>query len=114
MNEYNPYDNSKYGKGEGKQYADFLALTLKPFIDKKFRTQKQATHAFVAGSSMGGLISLYAVIKYPDVFGGAGIFSPAFWTAPAIFEEVEKADWSAYHPKFYFYVGGKENETIGS
>lgn len=112
MNEYNPYDNSQYGKGEGKQYIDFLALTLKPVIDKKFRTQKDAAHTFVAGSSMGGLISLYAVIKYPNIFGGAGVFSPAFWTAPAIFDEVEKADWSAYLPKFYFYAGGKENETM--
>ncbi len=61
---------------------------------------------------MGGLISLYAVIKYSGIFGGAGIFSPAFWTAASIFEEVEKANWSAYNPKFYFYAGGKENETM--
>ncbi len=112
MNEYNPYDFKNYGKGEGSQYVDFMALTLKPFIDKKYRTLKDSAHTFVAGSSMGGLISLYAVVKYPNVFGGAGIFSPAFWTAPAIYEEVEKANFANSFKKFYFYAGGKESETM--
>jgi predicted alpha/beta superfamily hydrolase len=112
MTEYNPYDFKNYGKGEGSKYVDFLALTLKPFIDKKFRTLKDSTHTFVAGSSMGGLISLYAVIKYPQVFGGAGIFSPAFWTAPDIFDEVAKADLGRAIKRFYFYAGGKESEAM--
>ncbi|GEO08828.1 alpha/beta hydrolase-fold protein [Segetibacter aerophilus] len=112
MTEYNPYDFKNYGKGEGSKYVDFLALTLKPFIDKKFRTLKDSTHTFVAGSSMGGLISLYAVIKYPEVFGGAGIFSPAFWTAPAIYDEVAKADLGRAIKRFYFYAGGKESEAM--
>ncbi|MCW3080822.1 alpha/beta hydrolase-fold protein [Segetibacter sp.] len=111
MTEYNPYD-FKNGKGEGSQYTDFLALTLKPYIDKKFRTLKDSSHTFVAGSSMGGLISLYAVVKYPAVFGGAGIFSPAFWTAPSIFDEVAKADLGRAIKRFYFYAGGKEGEAM--
>jgi predicted alpha/beta superfamily hydrolase len=112
LTEYNPYDNKDYGKGEGNQYADFLAQTLKPFIDKKFRTLKDSAHTFVAGSSMGALISLYAVVKYPNVFGGAGVFSPAFWTAPAIYDEVQKADFGKGIKRFYFYAGGKESETM--
>jgi predicted alpha/beta superfamily hydrolase len=112
MTEYNPYDFKNYGKGEGSQYVDFLALTLKPFIDKKLRTLKDSAHTFVAGSSMGGLISLYAVVKYPRVFGGAGIFSPAFWTAPAIYDDVAKADLGRAIKRFYFYAGGKESETM--
>jgi len=51
---------------------------------------------------------MYAVAKYPKVFGGAGIFSPAFWIAPAIFDEVQNADWSKATPKLFFYAGGKE------
>lgn len=112
MTEYNPYDFKNFGKGEGSQYTDFLVLTLKPYIDKKFRTLKDSSHTFVAGSSMGGLISLFAVVKYPAVFGGAGIFSPAFWTAPAIYEEVAKADLGRAIKKFYFYAGGKESEVM--
>lgn len=111
--EYNPYD-FKDAKGEGNQYVDFLAQTLKPYIDQKFRTKKDAASTFTAGSSMGGLISLYAVVKYPNVFGGAGVFSPAFWTAPQLYTDVEKTDWGGNRPKFFFYAGGKESTTMVS
>lgn len=111
MTEYNPYDNEKFGKGEGKQYADFLALTLKPFIDKKFRTLADAHHTCIAGSSMGALISLYAVMAHPESFGEAGIFSPAFWVVPQMFTDVEKIKWG-YLPRFYFYAGGKESDSM--
>ena len=112
MNEYNPYDHKDYGKGEGNEYTDFLALTLKPFIDKNYRTLKDSAHTFVAGSSMGGLISLYAIAKHPQVFGGAGIFSPAFWPAPKIYDDVALAKWSSGFRRFYFYAGGAESETM--
>jgi predicted alpha/beta superfamily hydrolase len=113
MSEYNPYD-FKETKGEGNQYIEFLVKTLKPYIDQKFRTKKDAANTFTAGSSMGGLISLYAVVKYPNVFGGAGVFSPAFWTAPQLYADVEKTDWGGNKPKFYFYAGGKESTTMVS
>ncbi len=83
MNEYNPYDNEKFGKGEGDEYVDFIANTLRPFINKNYRTIKNKEHTFIAGSSMGGLISMYAVLKYPKLFGGAGVFSPSFWVTSA-------------------------------
>lgn len=111
LSEYNPYDFEK-NKGEGDQYVDFLVQTLKPYIDQKFRTKNDAANTFTAGSSMGGLISLYAVVKYPNVFGGAGVFSPAFWTAPQLYADVEKVDWGNNKPKFYFYAGGKESTTM--
>lgn len=114
MNEYNPYDFKEFGKGEGNQYVDFLVETLKPYIDQKFRTKKDAANTYIAGSSMGGLISLYAVVKYPSVFGAAGVFSPAFWTAPQLFTDVDKADWGTNKPRFYFYAGGKESTTMVS
>jgi predicted alpha/beta superfamily hydrolase len=109
--EYNPYDNQEFGKGEGSQYADFLAKTLKPYIDGKFRTLKDAKHTYVAGSSMGGLISLYAAMKYPDVFGAAGVFSPAFWTAPPLNADLAKASFNTFQ-RFYFYAGEKESLTM--
>jgi len=111
INEYDPYDNAKYGKGEGVQYVDFLVQTLKPFIDKRFRTLKDSSHTFIAGSSMGALISLYAVIKYPNVFGSAGIFSPAFWVAPQLFTDAQQTNFKTLH-RFFFYAGQKESETM--
>lgn len=111
ITEYNPYDNAKYGKGEGAQYVEFLVQTLKPFVDKRFRTLKDAQHTYIAGSSMGALISLYAVTKYPDVFGSAGMFSPAFWLAPQIYADAQQANWKSVH-RFFFYAGQKESETM--
>lgn len=111
MNEYNPYDDKKFGKGEGDLYLDFIANTLKPFIDGRFRTQKDREHTFIAGSSMGGLISLYAIKKYPDVFGRAGVFSPAFWVAPQLYADLQNSKWKHIHTIF-FYAGGKEGDDM--
>ena len=51
-------------------YLKFLVEELKPFIDQNYSTYKDASHTFITGSSMGGLISMYAVCEYPKVFGG--------------------------------------------
>lgn len=107
MTEYNPYSFQQYGKGEGDKYVEFLIRTLKPFIDKKYRTLSDKQNTFIAGSSMGGLISLYAVLKYPSVFGGAGIFSPAFWTADGIDKAVIQ-NAKKMNSKLFFYAGGEE------
>ena len=113
MNEYNLYDNDQYGKGEGKKYVDFLAHTLKPYIDSKFRTKKGPGYTFIAGSSMGGLISLNAVMLYPEIFGGAGIFSPSLAVAPQIFDDA-KQFVTGSPIKFYFYAGGRESASMVS
>jgi predicted alpha/beta superfamily hydrolase len=121
INEYCPYDFSlktlglsnadTLNKGEGDQYVDFLVKTLKPFIDKSYRTLKDKKNTFVAGSSMGGIISMYAILKYPKVFGGAGVFSPAFWVGPKIFDDI-KAKGKKVNAKIYFYAGKLEGETM--
>ena len=111
MNEYNPWEFQNFGKGEGDEYVDFLVKTLKPFIDKNYRTLKNKSNTFIAGSSMGGLISLYAVLKYPQVYGGAGIFSPAFWTASGIDSAVISKS-NKINSKLFFYAGGKEGDSM--
>lgn len=111
INEYCPYDMERFGTGEGNQYIDFLAKTLKPYIDKKYRTLRSRQNTFMAGSSMGGLISIYAILKYPKVYGGAGVFSPAFWVAPKIFDEI-KSRGKKVKGKIYFYAGKQEGETM--
>lgn len=111
MNEYNPYYFARAGKGEGKEYVDFLVKTLKPYIDSNFRTLTDKQNTFIAGSSMGGLISLYAVLRYPSVFGGAGIFSPAFWTADEMDKDIERLS-PAVNAKLFFYAGEKESDKM--
>ena len=111
MNEYNPWEFQNFGKGEGDKYVDFLVKNLKPYIDKHYRTLSNKNTTYIAGSSMGGLISLYAVLKYPEVFGGAGIFSPAFWTAPGI-DSAVIATSKKMNSRLFFYAGGKEGDAM--
>ncbi len=65
------------------KYLDFLVKELKPMVDKSFRTIPGRAATWIAGSSMGGLISLYALCEYPEVFGAAACLS-THW--PGIFE----------------------------
>lgn len=111
ITEYDPYD-SKYGKGGGNDYVDFLAKTLKPYIDQHYRTKTDARHTAIAGSSMGGLISMYAALKYPDVFGNAGVFSPAFWiAAPNIYDYAKQQNVNG-RSRFYFVCGDAESDSM--
>lgn len=111
MNEYNPYNFKQAGKGEGNEYIDFIVKTLKPYIDNHLHTLKDKKNTFIAGSSMGGLISLYAVMKYPEVFGGAGIFSPAFLTASGLENDLNTMA-KKINSKLFFYAGGNESEKM--
>ena len=67
------------GGGGGDAYIDFVAETIKPLVDESFRTIPDREHTGLMGSSLGGSISLYGLLKRPDVFGFAGVMSPAFW-----------------------------------
>lgn len=111
MNEYAPYDfkvnGIQDGKGEGTAYAQFIVHELKPYIDKKFRTKRGRKHTFIAGSSMGGLISMYAVLQYPKVFGGAGVFSPSFWIAKEIYPAID-GQRKKMKTRIYFFAGMQE------
>ncbi|MGN7787478.1 alpha/beta hydrolase [Niabella sp. 22666] len=112
LTEYNPYNNERFGKGEGQLYLDFLVHQLKPFIDKNYRTFGDASHTFIAGSSMGGLISMYAAMTYPGIFGKAGVFSPAFWVAKADLQETLQLNTPSISPAIYFYAGGGESKEM--
>jgi predicted alpha/beta superfamily hydrolase len=81
LNEYSPWNNPQYGGGEGAAYIDFIAQTLKPFIDANYRTLTEPQYTALFGSSMGGLISTYGAVRYPNLFGKVGSFSPAYWFA---------------------------------
>lgn len=117
MSEYNPYaftwkteKDSFAFQPKADDYLLDIIDNLKPFIDRNYRTLSSKENTIIAGSSMGGLISYYAAVKYPAVFGKAGIFSPAFWTASGI---DSLTDTSARHlkGKYFFYMGGKEGGT---
>jgi predicted alpha/beta superfamily hydrolase len=81
IDEYSPYPDGRRGGGRGDAYLEFLVRSLKPEIDRRFRTRHERTHTGIMGSSMGGLISLYGFLRHADVFGFAGVMSPSLWFA---------------------------------
>lgn len=102
-------------------YLKFLVTELKPFIDKTFATKKDRGNTFIAGSSMGGLISMYAICEYPKVFGGAacmsthwpGIFSVENNPIPDAFINYLKANLpNPKNHKIYFDYGDQTLDAL--
>jgi predicted alpha/beta superfamily hydrolase len=110
LQEYN-VGRTLLGTGSGKQYIRFLTDTLKPFVDKTFRTKSDRESTGIGGSSMGGLVSIFSGLIYPEVFGKLMVFSPSLWVIPKIklgfldfFEPLET--------RLYLYAGGDESDTM--
>ncbi len=110
LQEYN-VGNTLLGKGHGKEYIRFITDTLKPFVDKTFRTKTEREFTGIGGSSMGGLVSIFSGLIYPEVFGKLMIFSPSLWVIPKIklgfldfFEPMDT--------RIYLYAGGDESESM--
>jgi predicted alpha/beta superfamily hydrolase len=77
LDEYGPFPDPAMGGGRAADYLGFVIDTVKPLVDASFRTTGEAARTATIGSSMGGLVSLYAHFARPDVFGLAGAFSPS-------------------------------------
>jgi len=111
LNEYSPWVNADYGGGQGDEYADFIANTLKPYIDINYRTLPQAFTTGIMGSSMGGLISLYTGIEYQETFGKIGSFSPAYWFSDEVYTYVETHSYTS-PLKIYTIAGALEGGSM--
>jgi predicted alpha/beta superfamily hydrolase len=112
MQELNPFDHPQFGPGEGGAYLAFIAGSLKPWIDAHYRTLPDPAHTAIIGSSMGGLISDYAIRRYPAVFGRAGVLSPAYWTAEPMIYGFASTHPLAPGARVYFSAGGQEGEEM--
>ncbi len=75
------YEANQVEGGEGDAYLDFLVDTVKPEIDRRYRTLTDRENTAIAGSKMGGLISLYAGLTKPEVYSKVVAMSPAIWFA---------------------------------
>lgn len=111
IDELTPWVNPQYGGGEGKKYVQFIVETLKPYVDSVLRTLPSRENTAIMGSSLGGLISDYAAVAYPEVFGMAGVFSPSFWFSDSVWR------FTRLHPaqspvRFYMLCGGAESEQM--
>lgn len=83
--EYHPWPSERFGGGDGDEFVDFVARTLKPHVDARYRTLPGPASTGIVGSSSGGLIAFYALLRHPQVFGRVGAFSPAFLVSDTIF-----------------------------
>lgn len=108
IKEYSPYRHRSFGSGEGKKYAAFIIDTLKPYVDKTFRTLPEREYTGIGGSSMGGLISAYIGIKYPEHFSRLMIFSPSFWYSDKIYFDAFNYQYTL-PTKIFIYAGEKES-----
>ncbi|WP_113925340.1 alpha/beta hydrolase [Cognataquiflexum aquatile] len=111
MSELSPWENKEFGKAEGKEYMAFIVNQVKPLIDSTYRTLPERENTAIMGSSMGGLISHFAVYEYPEVFSKAGIFSPSYWYSEEVFEHVRENPIPK-DSKLFLYVGKKEGEMV--
>ncbi len=91
-------------KPQADNYLKFLTKELKPYIDNIFSTKKDRKNTFIAGSSMGGLISLYAICEYPNIFGGAAGLSTHL---PLILAEEIKDKYDIVAASFRTYLEKK-------
>jgi predicted alpha/beta superfamily hydrolase len=111
LDEYGPYeftfDERTHG-GKGDIYVSYLVNELKPYIDDTYRTKSDAKHTAIMGASMGGYISLYAAIKYPDVFARTASLSGSFFLAKKQFiTQLKDSDLSSLE-KVYIDTGDDE------
>lgn len=110
--ELNPWRASvRLPPSEGRAYVADLVGRLKPFVDANYRTRPGRADTVVMGSSMGGLISHFALIEHPDVFGAAGVFSPSFWVSADPFEATRRAVLPP-DARVYLYAGGAEGAQM--
>jgi predicted alpha/beta superfamily hydrolase len=105
MDELTPYKNEKYGGGNADAYLDFIVKSLKPQINRTYRTKTKSKNTVIMGSSLGGLVSFYAVLKYPKIFGKAAVFSPSFWFSDKIYGLADES--IKMKSKIYLLCGDK-------
>lgn len=112
LSEYSPFDfdDPHYGKfaGRGQETMEWFIRKLKPRIDREYRTLKDRDHTFIMGSSMGGLMSLYAVLKYNKVFSRAAALSPSIWVAPEKLRELVRRAPLSPDTVVYMDYGSRE------
>jgi predicted alpha/beta superfamily hydrolase len=95
-------------QGLGKVTMDWFTTELKPEIDKTYRTLPDREHTMIAGSSMGGLMSLYAAVEYNAVFSRAAVLSPSLWVSPKKLKELIRSHPLAEPTRIYLDMGTGE------
>lgn len=112
LSEYSPFtfEDPKLGpvEGRGKLTMDWFVQVFKPMIDAEYPTLPDRAHTYIGGSSMGGLMSLYAVLAYNQVFSRAAALSPSIWFATDQLEEMIASAQLGENTVVYMDYGSRE------
>lgn len=111
ISEYTPWSHPQHGGGKGKEYIHFIVNTLKPYVDSNYRTKSKQKYTGLMGASLGGLISYYGGLTYPDVFGKIGALSTSFWFSDQVYD-LTKKNGNQQNLRMYLLVGGKEGGSM--
>ncbi len=108
IHEYTPTtDPTTAGGGGADAYLQMIVQELKPAIDGMLRTRPGVESTYLAGSSLGGLVTAYAGLKYPTVFGGLGELSPStWWNADVIVTDVKATPAAPQRPRVVYVDSG--------
>ncbi len=79
IDEYTPVEDRRLGGGHADAYGQMLVEELRPFIARKYRVLISGANCGMGGSSLGGLVSMYLGLRYPEIFGKLAILSPSVW-----------------------------------
>ena len=116
MTEYKPFLSPHVPSEKsvsGDKHAEWMATHLKAWVDARYRTKKEASATIIGGASLGGLMSYYMLMTYPEVYGGAIVFSPSFWVHDKVYELDENVkDLST--KRIFMNAGAIEKPTVAS
>ncbi|NJR20549.1 MAG: phosphonate ABC transporter ATP-binding protein [Hyphomonadaceae bacterium] len=107
--EFHPSNPDTGRPGRADDYLTFIVSKLKPLVDATFATKPDRLNTAIMGASSGGTISLYAAMKYPDVFGKAAMFSTPLWLAPRFDAMVPDSNFYRPDTKLWFICGANES-----
>ncbi len=113
IGDYAPVSDAKYGEGRADRMLEFVVNVLKPQVDRHFRVRPEREATFVGGSSMGALISLYALLRHPQVFGGALAMSPSLWFGGGALMKMAEGPPLDPSTRIYIDLGEREMGPFG-
>ncbi|MCU0228475.1 MAG: alpha/beta hydrolase-fold protein [Bryobacterales bacterium] len=112
MDEYTPTRSAAHGHGgKARRYCQMLLREVKPWVDAHYRTLPDAEHTGLGGSSLGGLVTLYAGLRFPRVFGRLAAMSPSVWWDGRVILRYGMAFRGSHRPQLWLDTGGKEGDT---
>lgn len=112
IEEYTPTRSAAHGHGgKARRYCQMLVREIKPLVDSHYRTLPDSGHTGLGGSSLGGLLTLYAGLRFPRVFGRLGVMSPSVWWDSRVILRYGQEFRGAIRPRIWLDTGGREGEA---